>query len=256
MSILFSAEGLFGVVGLQDLAARREERLSSLKKVKKYSSRNRLRRDMLTLNPAYEVFVSGSKCGSEKFFFRRVCHRDVGMKAQGAGEFARHFRSDGHWFRDVTYRVHMGLPVLNRLMEPMVLSANQLADFNARAFVDLAEGFPFPEDRVPKHAQVTSRVPFMTLVSSFCDLLSSGGDYTLLRRLWGHFRATLETQAPQYALGWSRSETVVGSVIYICIFCRLLGGAVMILLLCVLVFFVSGPCAAGLAFDTKEHCEL
>ena len=120
MSILFSAEDLFVVVGLQDLAAKMEERLGSAKKVKKYSSRNRLRRDMLTLNPAYEIFVSGSKSGSDKFFFCRVCHRDVGMKAQGAGEFARHFRSDGHWFRDVTYRVHMGLPVLNRLMEPAV----------------------------------------------------------------------------------------------------------------------------------------
>ena len=80
MSILFSAEGLFGVVGLQDLAARMEERLSSVKKVKKYSSRIRLRRDMLTLNPAYEVFVSGSKCGSEKFFICRVCHRDVTLE--------------------------------------------------------------------------------------------------------------------------------------------------------------------------------
>ena len=99
MSILFSAEDLFVVVGLQDLAAKMEERLGSAKKVKKYSSRNRLRRDMLTLNPAYEIFVSGSKSGSDKFFFCRVCHRDVGMKAQGAGEFARHFRSDGHWFR-------------------------------------------------------------------------------------------------------------------------------------------------------------
>ena len=168
---LAPAECTFGVIGLQDLAARVLRRLSSVKKVKKYSSRNWLRRDMWSLDPAYEVFVSGPKCGSGKYFFCRICERDVGIRAHGSGEFAQHFQSDGHWHRDVTYRVHMGLPLLNRLMEPMTLLANQLSDYSSRVFVDLAEDYPFPEELVPKQAKVASRVPFMTLVSRFCDLL-------------------------------------------------------------------------------------
>ena len=51
------------------------------------------------------------------------------MKAHGSGEFIRHFGSDGHWYRDVTYRVHMGLPVLNRLLAPMELSDSQMAEY-------------------------------------------------------------------------------------------------------------------------------
>ena len=52
----------------------------------------------------------------------------------------------------------------------------------------------------------------MTLVGCLCELLRSGGDFILLRRLWGHFFASLtEEQEPQFALNCSRSETVVSS---------------------------------------------
>ena len=54
----------------------------------------------------------------------------------------------------------------------------------------------------------------MTLVSCFCDLLRSGGDLTLLRRMWGHFCASLGDRKPEYSMQWSRSETVV-SVIWL-----------------------------------------
>ena len=53
-------------------------------------------------------------------------------------------------------------------------------------------------------------MPFMTLVSCVCDLLRSGGDFALLRRLWNHFCSSLGDREPEYQLGWSRSETVVG----------------------------------------------
>ena len=69
-------------------------------------------------------------------FHCRVCGRDVAMKAHGSGGFSRCFRSDAHWFRDVTYWVHMGLQNLNRLMEPMELSDDQ------RAFCGLERGVP------------------------------------------------------------------------------------------------------------------
>ena len=49
----------------------------------------------------------------------------------------------------------------------------------------------------------------MTLVSCVCDPLRSGGDYPLLRRLWGHFCASLGDQSPEYKVDWSRPETVV-----------------------------------------------
>ena len=59
-------------------------------------------------------------------------------------------------------------------MEPMTLSSRQEDDFCSRPFVDLGPEFPFPEDLLPKHAKVDSKVPFMTLVSCFCDWLRSG----------------------------------------------------------------------------------
>ena len=68
--------------------------------------------------------VSGAKFGSGKSFY---C-RDFGMKAHGSSDFARHFGSDSYWHKDVTYRVHIWLPILNRLMEPMTWSASQRAD--------------------------------------------------------------------------------------------------------------------------------
>ena len=50
----------------------------------------------------------------------------------------------------------------------------------------------------------------MTLVGCLCELLRSGGDFILLRRLWGHLLASLsENQEPLFALSWSCSETVV-----------------------------------------------
>ena len=167
---------------------------------------------MLALLPIYPDFVSGSKCGKPTFFFCRVCQRDVRMRAHGAGEFKRHFSSDGHWYRDVSYRVHMELPVYNRLLEPMELSASQIVDFKSRTFVDLAEGFPFPEDLLPKHSQVGSKVTFMTLISCVCEWLRSGGDFALLRRLWATFRASLEESDPEYRMSWSRTETVVSII--------------------------------------------
>ena len=131
---------------------------------------------MLNLHPAFPDFVSGPQSGNDKFFFCRVCRRDVGMKAHCSGEFARHFQSDSHLFKDITCRVHMKLPVLNRLMEPMESSASQLVEYQSRPFEDLSGGYPFPEELLPKQSRVGSKVPFVTLVDCLCELLRSGGD--------------------------------------------------------------------------------
>ena len=166
---------------------------------------------MLTLNPVFPDFVSGSSTGAGTHFFCKVCLRDVKMVTRGSGEFSRYFRSDGHWFKDVTYRVHMGLQIYNRLLEPMTLTEAQRVEYGSRPIIELAEGFPFPEDLAPEHASVESRIPFSTLVSCVGELLRSGGggDFCLLRRLWGHFRATLEERDPVYNFKGSRTETVV-----------------------------------------------
>ena len=113
--------------------------------------------------------------------------------------------SDAH----AAYRVHMGLQVLNRLMEPIELSDSQLADYKSRPFVDLSGEYSFPEDPLPEHRKADSKVPFLTLVSCFCEFLRNGGEFDYLRRLWGHFFATLGDQEPGFPLRWSRSETVV-----------------------------------------------
>ena len=127
------------------------------RKVRNCSSRNQLYRRMLDLHPVFPSFVSGSKSGELMNFFCRVCHRDVRMQAHGAGQFRRHFRSNRHWFRDVAYRLHMGLTIYNRLLEPMELSASQEAEFRSRPLVDLAEGYPIPEDLLPKHHVLTQK---------------------------------------------------------------------------------------------------
>ena len=107
----------------------------------------------------------------------------------------------------------MGFPVLNQLMEPMTLSDSQMADYKSRVFVDLAEGYPFPEDLVPKHATVLSRVPFMTLVSSFCDLQSGGFHFYSVATMWGDFCSSLGTQKHNFAIKWRQSETVVSCLL-------------------------------------------
>ena len=200
---------MFCCLGFTELSERVEDQLGSKRKTKKYSKQNLLNKKMLDLDPLYRDFVSGPKCGKATYFHCNVCHRDVSMTSRGSGEFSRQFESNRHWQKDVTYRVHMGLPVYNKLMEKMDLSAQQVADFKSRPFVDLSEGYAFPEDLLPKHSRVESRVPFMALVSCLCDLLRLVGDFALLRRLWNHFCSSLGEREPEYQLGWSRSETVV-----------------------------------------------
>ena len=186
------------------------DRLSKPPKVRKYSSLVILHRRRLNLHPAFADFVSGPKCGFGNFSFCPVCRRDVGMKAHGSGEFARLVQSVSHWFKDVTYLLHMNLPVLYGLMEPMELSASELTEYRARSFEDLAEGYPFPEDLLPKHVGMDSKVLFMMLVGCVCQLLHSGGDCFLLWRLWSHFLSSLSKKLkPHFNLNWRSSETPV-----------------------------------------------
>ena len=76
----------------------------------------------------------------EEHFFCCVCKRDVAIRTHGSSEIIRHFGSAGHWRRDVTYRVHMGMPVYNKLLEPMTLSETQMAEHQARPFEDHGGG--------------------------------------------------------------------------------------------------------------------
>ena len=56
------------------------------------------------------------------------------MESRGPREFGRHFGSVKHWSADITYRVHPDLPVFNKLMGPMELTASQRDDYLARPF--------------------------------------------------------------------------------------------------------------------------
>ena len=139
------------------------------------------------------------------------------MGSHGSSEFVRHFESKKHWEQDVVYRLQMGLPIYNKLMEPMTLSSRQEDEFRSRPFLDLGPEFPFPEDLLPKHSRVDSKVSFMTLVPCFCDWLRSGGDFSFVKRLWGLFLATLGEREPEFTLKWSRSETAVSMMFPNCI---------------------------------------
>ena len=138
----------------------------------------------------------------------------LSMASRGKGEFKWHFMSDHHWERIVTYRVHRSLLVFKKLRESIVLSTARREEYFCRPFEPLGSEYPFPEDLLPKHGRPESKVPLMTMVSSLTELLQSGGSYTLLRRLWGHFRATLSEQDPIFEISWDKAETLVSVLLF------------------------------------------
>ena len=134
---------------------------------------------MLSEHVLPKDFVTGAKSGSDEHFFCRNCKRDVAIPADGSPAIVRDFGSAGHWRRAVTYRVHMEMPLYNKLLEPMTLSETQLTEYRARPFEDLGGEFPYPEDLLAKHSHRTSKVPMMTLVSCVCKLVRKGKDFLL-----------------------------------------------------------------------------
>ena len=174
-----------------------------------YSPRNRLRRDKVSGHSVFDLFVSGSSTGCDKSFHCMICQRDVSMESRCPADVTRHFFGKQHWVLDVTYRVQNDMPVFNRLMDPMVLTEAQLAEYRDRPRKGKSEGFNFPEDLLPACTQANSSVPLMTVINCLVELLRSGVSYTLLRRLWGSFRATLCRENPLYSLNWSLAESLV-----------------------------------------------
>ena len=134
------------------------------------------------------------------------------MESRGAAEFSRHFFGKRHWQLDVAYRVRNDMPVFNRLMDPMVLSESQVAEYRDWPSKGKSEGFSFPEDLLPACTQVNSSVPLMTMVNCLIELLRPGGSYTLLRRLLGSFRATPGHDNPLYSLNCSQVESLVSCI--------------------------------------------
>ena len=51
------------------------------------------------------------------------------------------------------------------------------------------------------------------MVNCVAELCRWGGSYTLLRKLWGNFRATLGRDNPLYSLRWNCPETLVGNLL-------------------------------------------
>ena len=200
-------------IGFAEFANKIGDSLENLgvspKKKKNYSSRNYLRKDMVAGNEILGEFVSGSKNGLSTYFFCTMCERDVSMVSRGANELVRHFTSDRHWQRDVTYRVHKGMPVFNQLRQLITLTDEELSQYRSRPFKEKAVGYLFPEDRRPKHSEIRSRVPFLTMVSCLTEVWRGGGSYTMLRRLWGFFCASLAETDPLYRVTWNKPETLV-----------------------------------------------
>ena len=180
--------------------------------VKKYSSRHHLRKDMVGNHPIFSLFVSGASNGSASHFHCMICKRDVSMLSRGAREFVRHYSGDRHWSRDVAYRVQQGLPVFDQLMKPLELTSEERAAYLEQDVVDKDEGFSFPEDLLPACTRVDSTIPLLTMVNCVAELCRWGGSYTLLRKLWGNFRATLGRDNPLYSLRWNCPETLVSNL--------------------------------------------
>ena len=147
-------------------------------------------------HPVFSLFVSGSSSGSATSVHSMICRRDVSMQSRVAREFIRHFSSDRHWLRDVTYRVQHDLPVYNQLLDPLKLTAEEKVGNLDRATVEKSEGFIFPEDWLPPCTLADSTVPLMTMVNCITKFCRCCWSYTLLKKLWGSFRATLASGDP------------------------------------------------------------
>ena len=128
----------------------------------------------------------------------------------------QHYKSDGHWLKDVTFRVHMGFHVYNRLMEPMNLSENQLADFRSRLQLRaLSEGLPFLNECCPSMHRLVREChsslwrPVWEICCAVWVTFFSCDDRC--------FCTTSDEREPVYNLRWSRSETVVISILFIAV---------------------------------------
>ena len=108
---------------------------------KKYSSRHRLRKDMVGEHPIFSLFVSGSKTGSATSFHCMICGRDVSMQSCGSREFVRHSSSEKYWLRDVGFRVQQDLPVYDQLMRPLILTADEKKSHLSHPRVEKMKGF-------------------------------------------------------------------------------------------------------------------
>ena len=187
---------------------------------------------MVKDHPVFELFVSGSSSGIDSAFFCTLCQRDVSIAAKGVREITRHFASDKHWY--------------NKLLDPMELNESQIQEYLSRPCKEKPEGFSFPEDLLPSCTRVDSSVPMMTKVNCLIEMLRSGGDYLFLRKLWGHFRATLASENPLYNLTWSRGESLVR---HFCVFLFLLFSLVAVITSCSVA---SGVC--HVVFSGVEYC--
>ena len=181
-----------------------------------YSPRHRLRRDMVTGHPIFELFVSGSSTGSDKAFHCMICQRDVSMESRGAAEFSRHFFGKRHWQLDVAYRIRNDMPVYNRLMDPMILSESQVAEYRDWPSKGKSEGFSFPEDLLPACTQVNSSVPLMTMANCLFELSSPWlvvfWTNTLLCMYLScflHFCLVVDIMDIEFCCGWVRKCVMV-----------------------------------------------
>ena len=91
----------------------------------------------------------------------------------------------------------------------MDLTEAQLAEYRAKLFEDLGEEYPFPDDLVPKHYRVESKVPFMTFVGCLGEFFAVEGILLSCGGFWGHFCLSPGDRKTEFALNWRRSETVV-----------------------------------------------
>ena len=74
-------------------------------------------------------------------------------------------------------------------MEPLELTVEQRVEYLNQDAVEKDEAFSFPEDLLSPCTRVDSTVPLLTMVNCVAELWMGGGSYTLLRKLWGNFRA-------------------------------------------------------------------
>ena len=94
------------------------------------------------------------------------------------------------------------MPIFDQLRQWIALTDEELNQYRSGPFKDKAVWYLFPEDRLPKHSQIPSRVP---LLPDGC--LAWRRQLHHASSFVGFFCASLAKTDPLYRVTWNKPET-------------------------------------------------
>ena len=163
------------------------------------------------------LFASRRSDGDPHGFHCGICCRDVSFRSHGEAELYSHFTTRRHYNKDRRYRFDhetaIFLPSLERVPVELV-EAELVEEIRRGPPVVLGNMYPLPDDELGELAGVESRLPVETMMGTLLELFRSGGNHSLVRRVWAQFRMTLGESSPLRDVSWSKTEIIVSVVCF------------------------------------------